>query len=180
MWFAARTWFDHVLYEGARLKCSEEILSGKEKAFKRRISVRVVHNIILRMILSCPFSHPQCHSIILLSSPLPNLIRPMQLIQKPQCSKVNHKLFMMQIMHLRRIIKEIVSTMNRRRFHEFKSEKEPIGEDMAFKDLRWNRDRKDVGEEVLEWMSVLSCERNGCGEAVVLLVDADVQSLGVE
>jgi hypothetical protein len=87
---------------------------------------------------------------------------------------------MMEIMHLRRIIKEIISTMNRRRFHEFKSEKEPIGEDMAFKDLWRNKDRKDIGEEVLEWMSILSCERDGRGETVMLLVDADVQRLRVE
>jgi hypothetical protein len=104
----------------------------------------------------------------------------MQPIQKPQRPEINHKLFMMQIMHLRCIVKEIITTMNRRRFQEFEGEKEPVGEDMAFKDLRRKRDRENVGEEVLERMSVLSCERDGGGEAVVLLVDADIESLGME
>lgn len=87
---------------------------------------------------------------------------------------------MMQVMHLRRIIKEVIATMSRRRLHEFKGEKDPVGEDMAFENLRWNRDREDVGEEVLERMSVLSCQRDGCGEAVVLFVDAGVEGLGME
>jgi len=87
---------------------------------------------------------------------------------------------MMQIMHLRRIIKKIIATMNRRRFQEFEGEKEPIGENMAPEDLRWKRDREDVGKQVLERVGVLSRQCNGCDEAVVLLVYADVESLGME
>ena len=118
--------------------------------------------------------------LILLSRPLANLIRPMQLIQKSQPPKINHKLLMVKIMHLCRIIKEVITTMNRRRFQEFKSEKEPVCEDMAFENLRRNRDREDVGEEVFERMSILSCERDGCGEAMMLFVDAGVEGLGME
>jgi len=104
----------------------------------------------------------------------------MQPIQKPQRPKINHKLLVMQVMHLSRTIKEVITTMNSRRFRELKSEEEPIGKNMAPKDLRWNRDRENVGEEVLEWMSVLGCECDRCGEAVVLLMDARVQSWGVQ
>jgi hypothetical protein len=86
----------------------------------------------------------------------------------------------MQVMHLSRTIEEVIATVNRRRFGELKGEKEPIGTNMAPKNLRWNRDRENVGEEVLEWMSVLGCECDRCGEAVVLLMDASVQSWGVQ
>jgi hypothetical protein len=104
----------------------------------------------------------------------------MQLIQNPQRAKVNDKLLMMQIMHLCRIIKEIITAMNSRRFHEFKSEKDPIGDNVAHEDFRRDRYRQDVGEEVLERVSILSCECDGGGEAVMLLVDADIEGLGVE
>jgi len=98
----------------------------------------------------------------------------MQPIQKPQRPKINHELLMMQIMHLRRAIKEIIPTMHRRRFKKLKRQKEPVGKDMTPKDLRWNRDWEDVGEQVLERMSVLGCECDGGREAVVLLMDACV------
>jgi hypothetical protein len=87
---------------------------------------------------------------------------------------------MMQVMHLCRIIKEVIATMDRRCFREFKRKKDPVRENMALENLRWDRDRQDIGEEMLKRMSVLGCERDGCGETVVLLVDADVERLGME
>jgi hypothetical protein len=103
----------------------------------------------------------------------------MQPVQNPKGPKIDHKFLMMKIMHLSCIIEEVVATMNRRGFQKFKGEKEPVGENMTSENLRRKRNWKYIREEVFQRMCVLSGERNRSRESMVLLMDSDVELLGM-
>ncbi len=53
-------------------------------------------------------------------------------IQKPQAPKINQKLLMMQIMHLRASPQKIIAAMHSSRLRQLESQERPVGQDMAF------------------------------------------------
>jgi hypothetical protein len=105
--------------------------------------------------------------------------RPMHPIQKPQRPKINPRLLMMQIMTPRQNTKNIIPTMRNHRLQRRRSPKQPTSQDMATKYLRRQPKRQDRGNQVFEWMSILSRQCDGGFELMVLVVDALVEGFEV-
>ncbi|WEW61909.1 hypothetical protein PRK78_007409 [Emydomyces testavorans] len=104
----------------------------------------------------------------------------MQPVQQPNRPIVQIELLMMLVMHPRHAAHEIIPAMHHRRVGQLVPQKRPERHEVAVQQRGRQRDRQDVGGEVLERVRVLRGERDGRGEVVVQLVDACVEEAVVE
>lgn len=81
----------------------------------------------------------------------------------------------MQVMHLSLVSKEIIATVNSGGIEQLPSQVNPKRKHMAPQKLGRQRNRKRIGEDLLDGMRELGSERDGSREPVVLLVDAAVE-----
>jgi len=95
-------------------------------------------------------------------------------IQESNGSKVHPKLLMVQVMQPCPT-EEVITTMHRRRLDEFYGEETPPGEYVHMEELGWQRHGRNVGNEMLQGMSILGCQSDRCGEFVVEFVNVRIQ-----
>lgn len=81
----------------------------------------------------------------------------------------------MQIMHLRFTSEKIIPTVHGGSIEELVCQISPKGQDMAPQDLRRQGNRDGIGEDVLDRMCILSSQGDGSNEAMMPLVNADVE-----
>lgn len=87
---------------------------------------------------------------------------------------------MMLIMSLGHPFIEVISAMHCRSFKEHDSHKSPESPYMRLKENWWENNRNNIGDYVFEWMRILGCQCDWCGESMVDFVNVGIKRLVME